>query len=212
MVPKNSSNKKILILLFLFVCLTGCHPFVKYPNPPFTNKATAAGAIGGAATGAVVSSSAAGAGIGAIVGTGIGTYVHSTVHWLKVLQADGVQVIQVGHKVTIVIPSDKIFIIHTSKLRPHHHYILYDVSQFIENYGPVCVTVNAYTDNVGSTLDNYRLSVSQAKSVLGFLWSHGIPSSRLRSVGHGRADPIAENTDPQGSAWNRRIELKFSYG
>ncbi len=35
----------------------------------------------------------------------------------------------------------------------------------------------------------------------------GIPSSRLKSVGHGQSMPVAENDTPEGKAQNRRVEF-----
>jgi len=181
------------------------------------SKKTAVGAAGGAATGAIIGSAisgtaSAGLGIGALVGATIGTLFHSPSHWLHKLRDHGVTVIQTGQKVKIVIPSDKLFILGTDSLLPQSYPILSDVTQFIENYGRVYITVTGYTDNVGSTLNNLKLSQRQAKSVLAFFWSHGIPSSNLRAAGHGHANPIGANYTSIGSAYNRRIEVTFAYG
>ncbi len=206
---KNQLYKSLFasVVITSTVVLGGCHPFVKYPYPEVMSKQVAVSTVGGLTAGAIVGS----AGIGTLAGAGVGIYGHSTVHWLKQLQSDGVQVIQTGYIVTIVIPSDKIFIFNTDSILPRSYPILADVTHFIQNYGPVNITVNGYTDNVGSTTASLNLSIGQAKSVLAYLWSEGIPSSNLRAVGHGQENPIADNIDSIGSTWNRRIEIIFAY-
>lgn len=207
--PMKILPKKSGMFLLLSACLlAGCHPFVQFPHSSRISKHIAADTAGGAATGAVLGST----GIGALAGAGVGVYTHSTVYWLKKLQSHGVQVIQTGYLVKIVIPSDKIFIINTDSILPRSYPILTDVARFVQNYGHVNVTVSGFTDNVGSTAASLRLSIGQAKSVLAYLWSSGIPSSNIKAVGYGQADPIADNFDSIGSAWNRRIEVSFAYG
>lgn len=200
-------KRKALLLSLTAPLLVACHPFVQYPYNQTVGYQVAGTTVGGMATGAVLGS----AGIGALAGAGVGIYGHSTVHWLKKLQADGVQVIQTGYIVNIIIPTDKIFIIHTDSILPQSYPILSDVAQFIQNYGRVNLTVNGYTDDVGSTNGALNLSIGQAKSVLAYLWSTGIPSGNMRAVGHGQSNPIADNIDSIGSAMNRRVEIRFAY-
>lgn len=211
------SKKLIPLMLASSFGLAGCASFVHYPHPDFISKKTAAGAVGGAATGAIVSSAAtgvasAGLGVGVLAGAAVGTFFNSPSYWLHKLQSDGVTVIQTGQKVKVVIPSDKIFIVATDSILPQSYSTLSDVTQFIQNYGRVYITVNSYTDNVGSPATDLKLSLGQAKSVMAFFWSHGIPSSNLKAVGHGQANPIGANYTSVGSAYNRRIEVTFAYG
>lgn len=204
---KKLLKRKALLLTLTAPLLVACHPFVQYPyNQALDNQVGSTAAVG-AATGLVFGEPVA----GAVVGAGVGAYAHSTVRWLKKLQADGVQVIQAGYLVTIVVPSDKIFIISTDSILPQSYPILNDVSQFIKNYGRVKLTVNAYTDNVGGTDASLELSIGQAKSVLAYLWSTGIPSGSMTAVGHGQDRPVADNIDSIGSAMNRRVEIRFAY-
>lgn len=204
---KSLLKQKVMLLCLTAPLLVACHPFVQYPYNSQAPQQIGGATAGGAATGAVLGS----AGIGALAGAGLGAYIHSPVHWLKRLQADGVQVIQTGYLVRIVIPSDKIFIIGTDSINPHSYPILSDVAHFIENYGNVNLTVSCFTDNVGGPDASLYLSNDQAKSVVAYLWSVGFPSGNLRAFGFGQDQPIADNIDSIGAAWNRRIEITFAY-
>ncbi len=153
-----------------------------------------------------------GLGVGALAGATVATYLNSPGHWLKKLKNDGVLVIQTGQKVKIVIPSDKIFVTQTDSIQPLSYPILSDVTGFIQNYGRVKLTINGYTDNVGSPSEDYKMTLGQAKSVMAYLWSHGIPSQNMKAEGHGQTNPIAANYSVIGSSYNRRIEIDFVFG
>jgi len=65
-----------------------------------------------------------------------------------------------------------------------------------------------HTDNVGNPSSNKALSRSRANSVVEYLESRGIPSSRVQEIdGKGDAQPIAPNTTAVGKARNRRVEI-----
>jgi len=76
---------------------------------------------------------------------------------------------------------------------------------------PGKVTVLGYTDNVpirsGAFASNDALSAERATQVLQMLQADGVPASRLEAVGKGEAEPVADNSTPQGRAQNRRVEI-----
>jgi outer membrane protein OmpA-like peptidoglycan-associated protein len=69
------------------------------------------------------------------------------------------------------------------------------------------ITLNGYTDNIGSPATNLQLSKNRALSVKQYLESKGIASSRLLYKGFGEANPIAPNITEEGRIKNRRTEL-----
>ena len=69
------------------------------------------------------------------------------------------------------------------------------------------ISLNGYTDNIGSPATNLQLSKNRALSVKQFLESKGIASSRLLFKGFGEAKPIASNGTEEGRIKNRRTEL-----
>ncbi|SDD76180.1 type VI secretion system protein TssL, long form [Paraburkholderia lycopersici] len=76
---------------------------------------------------------------------------------------------------------------------------------------PGKVTVQGYTDNQpihsNQFASNQALSEDRATQVMQMLQSDGVSASRLEVVGKGDADPVADNSTPQGRAQNRRVEI-----
>ena len=65
-----------------------------------------------------------------------------------------------------------------------------------------------HTDNVGSSDANITLSKGRANSVVQYLTSKGISSSRFQLVdGKGDTEPIADNTTAAGRSKNRRVDI-----
>jgi outer membrane protein OmpA-like peptidoglycan-associated protein len=71
----------------------------------------------------------------------------------------------------------------------------------------VNVEISGHTDNVGSEKTNQALSLKRAQAVKNWLVQKGIASRRLRTVGKGSAEPVADNSTAEGRAQNRRIEF-----
>lgn len=79
----------------------------------------------------------------------------------------------------------------------------------LQRYPQVHVTVAGYTDSVGKDAYNQALSERRAKIVYDYLTSHGVDASRLEGpIGHGKNDPIGDNSTNEGRAQNRRTELQ----
>ncbi|MCK5742504.1 MAG: OmpA family protein, partial [Chlorobi bacterium] len=57
---------------------------------------------------------------------------------------------------------------------------------------------------------NQKLSEDRANSVRDYLIeTGGISANRLRAIGYGESMPIAENSNEEGRALNRRTEFKI---
>lgn len=69
------------------------------------------------------------------------------------------------------------------------------------------MVVEGHTDSQGDDASNQTLSESRAKSVRDYLVTRGIAEDRIRSLGHGKTRPIADNKSPEGRANNRRVEI-----
>ncbi len=78
----------------------------------------------------------------------------------------------------------------------------------------IIVELGAHTDNKGADSYNKRLSQQRAESVVNYIKSRGISSQRLVAKGYGADQPVAPNSNPDGSdnpegrAQNRRTEFK----
>ncbi len=69
------------------------------------------------------------------------------------------------------------------------------------------VTIIGHTDNSGSDEYNNRLSERRAEAVKTFAINQGISASRLSTRGKGESEPIADNSNEEGKAKNRRVEI-----
>jgi len=69
------------------------------------------------------------------------------------------------------------------------------------------IEIGGHTDSSGNDDYNQRLSQERASSVMNYLISNGIESNRLKAVGYGENNPIADNESTEGMAKNRRIEF-----
>ena len=69
------------------------------------------------------------------------------------------------------------------------------------------VEVAGYTDNLGPSGRNLRLSRQRAAVVKAYLVRKGVDANRLVVRGYGSANPVAPNTTTTGRAQNRRVEL-----
>jgi outer membrane protein OmpA-like peptidoglycan-associated protein len=69
------------------------------------------------------------------------------------------------------------------------------------------VAVDGYTDNVGNTASNMRLSQQRADAVKADMVRMGVSADRLTARGFGEQDPIADNATAEGRATNRRVSV-----
>ena len=69
------------------------------------------------------------------------------------------------------------------------------------------VVVEGYTDSRGSQSANLVLSQKRAESVRSYLTSHGVPQDKITAQGMGSDRPIADNSNAEGRANNRRVEI-----
>ena len=69
------------------------------------------------------------------------------------------------------------------------------------------IRVEGHTDNVGSDVNNLKLSQGRADSVKAALIARGVDASRLDAVGFGEMRPIDSNDNEEGRQNNRRVEF-----
>ncbi len=69
--------------------------------------------------------------------------------------------------------------------------------------------VTGHTDSLGPDEYNQNLSAARAQSVVDYFLAAGIDPARLVAQGAGEAQPIDDNSTPEGRARNRRVEFAF---
>lgn len=121
-----------------------------------------------------------------------------------------------GHS-TITLNADVLFDFNQANLSPAAKGILSGVAAKIKGGGNGTVAVTGYTDSIGPDSVNNPLSQARAQAVVAALTPQvaGVPVT-LQAAGQGAAEPVAPNTNPDGSdnpagrAQNRRVSISFN--
>lgn len=73
------------------------------------------------------------------------------------------------------------------------------------------VTIEGYTDSIGSASHNLELSQRRAEAVRSFLSQNGVDATRITATGYGEASPMAPNNTEAGRLQNRRVEVIIAH-
>jgi len=81
---------------------------------------------------------------------------------------------------------------------------------FVKKYPGSKIRLDGYTDSIGTDAYNMKLSEKRAAAVRDYLIKEaGVDKSKISAVGHGEADPVANNKTADGRAQNRRTEISI---
>lgn len=94
-----------------------------------------------------------------------------------------------------------------SDIRPDSRPILDEAAEALRENPNIRISVEGYTDSVGSDAYNEKLSVRRAEAVFRYLVNHGVAPERMEVIGYGESRPVADNDTESGRAQNRRVEL-----
>ncbi len=125
------------------------------------------------------------------------------------LAQDGVQVIQLGDEIMLLIPSRSLFYGQSPRVMWRSYGILNHVADYLSKFPKIAVRVAGYTDNCGTELRNLALSRARAQNVVKYLWSQDVDARLIYAKGFGSADPITSNNKINGQQQNDRIEITF---
>ena len=92
-------------------------------------------------------------------------------------------------------------------LKPESYIVLDQVVDLMRKYNEYSLRISGYTDNVGDSRSNLRLSEKRSESAYNYLVGKGISPSRLTFRGYGEANPVADNGTREGRRINRRVEF-----
>jgi outer membrane protein OmpA-like peptidoglycan-associated protein len=94
-----------------------------------------------------------------------------------------------------------------SDIRPDAVPILEEAAKTLKDESQLTVSVDGYTDSIGTEEYNQGLSERRADAVKAYLEKLGVAGSRLTAKGFGESNPVASNDTAEGRAQNRRVEL-----
>lgn len=107
----------------------------------------------------------------------------------------------------ITLPGGVLFETGKAELLPTARERLNQVAEALKQSDGRKVEVVGYTDNVGNDEKNRDLSRRRAEAVKAYLVTQQVPADLLTAKGQGKDNPIADNTNAEGRAMNRRVEL-----
>lgn len=100
-------------------------------------------------------------------------------------------------------------------LRPESFVELDRVVKLLQENPAIEIEMSAHTDSRGADDYNFKLSDNRARSVMEYILSKGIATTRIISKGYGETLPVASNSNtdgtdnPEGRQLNRRVEFKI---
>lgn len=107
---------------------------------------------------------------------------------------------------TVSIQMDVKFPSNSSILSKDNYPEIEKVAEFMQQFEKTVVTVEGHSDDRGNDAYNKALSQRRADSVSKVLTDKfGLPAARVKSVGFGEEQPIADNATSEGRAANRRV-------
>jgi outer membrane protein OmpA-like peptidoglycan-associated protein len=103
--------------------------------------------------------------------------------------------------------NDVLFEFDKANLKPGAMRSLTNVAEFLREDPGQKVTIEGYTDSVGSDAYNRELSQQRADAVRDFLIQNGISANRITARGLGEEYPVASNDTQAGRQQNRRVQI-----
>lgn len=100
-----------------------------------------------------------------------------------------------------------LFDIDSAELKPESYQRLDEFVLSAQNNPQWKILIEGHTDSTASAAHNQRLSENRANSVRSFLLKAGIAAERIRAIGVGASNPVADNSTLIGRAQNRRVEF-----
>lgn len=179
-----------------------------------TERGAVIGAAGGGAIGAIIGrqigSTARGAVIGAAVGGAAGAVIGRQMDQQAEELAEsipGATVQRVGEGIVVTFDSGLLFPYDSDVLVPAAQDNIRNLGASLQRYPETEVLIIGHTDAAGTDAYNQALSDRRANSAANLLASYSVPRDRIRTMGRGESDPVAENGSEAGMQQNRRVEV-----
>jgi outer membrane protein OmpA-like peptidoglycan-associated protein len=106
--------------------------------------------------------------------------------------------------------ADVLFAFGKYDLRPNAREALAKLSGIVIGHPGLKLSVEGYTDSVGSDEVNQVLSEKRAGAVRDYLVQQGVDPASINATGFGKSNPVASNDTNEGRQQNRRVEIIIS--
>ncbi|KTD19363.1 LphA (DotK) [Legionella lansingensis] len=138
-----------------------------------------------------------------------GTSDKAVIRLQKRLNSCGIKVVTIGSDYLISIPSAALFANQSPRLTWESYGVLNNVVLFLKQFRKVAITVTSYSTKYVSSKRERALTLARARAVGDYLWSQGIDSRFIFTVGAGSDKPIMAWPHGGDKSPNSRIEITF---
>ena len=178
-------------------------------NASQTSKGALLGGTAGAITGVLTSGIGfwPGTATGMLLGASYGQYLDQTMSLGDALQNRGVEAIELGDQILVMVPSSRIFQPYTSSIKPQGYSTLALIARYVNSFDKMLVKVTAYTNDSGSSRLDMALTRQQANHVARAMQSFGLDARLLYAEGKGSQNLVANRAYSWRSSDNYRIEI-----
>ncbi len=127
---------------------------------------------------------------------------------LEAIPVMGIGTVRLEERGTVItMLASAVFVPDTANIVPAAGANLDVVADALGSPSAHRVTIQSYGDSQGAKEASRALCEQQARAVMDYLVSRGVPSGIVRAEGLGAARPIADNGTISGRAKNRRVEI-----
>ncbi|HJT17820.1 MAG TPA: OmpA family protein [Thermoanaerobaculia bacterium] len=180
-----------------------------------TKKGAVIGGVAGAIAGALIGrhkghTTTRGAVVGGVTGAAAGAIVGAMMdkQEQKLRQIQGVDVTRTSpDELNVRVQNEVLFDFNSSALRPASRDALRQMASVFQQYPNTTLSIEGFTDSIGTAAYNQRLSVRRADSVADYLEQVGVSGARMQTLGFGENQPVATNSTAAGRQQNRRVEI-----
>lgn len=216
---KSLKTSLIAVTLSAGLLLSSCEAI---QNTNHTQRGAAVGTASGAVIGGVLGNNVGkgdNAALGALIGAVVGGVAGGVIGNRMDKQAEkientlpGAEVVRTAEGIQVILDeqSDVRFEYDKSDLTAQAKTNLDKLVTVFNEYPDTDILVVGFTDSKGSDAYNQGLSERRSASVVNYLKSKGLKSSRLSSIGQGKTNPRGDNETEAGRAQNRRVEFAIT--
>ncbi|MES9826406.1 MAG: flagellar motor protein MotB [Candidatus Thiodiazotropha endolucinida] len=128
---------------------------------------------------------------------------------------DEVKVVQRDKGISLEIADVILFDSGKAELLAAAQPVLKRLAVTLQEIGKADIAVEGHTDDRpilgGRFQSNWELAAARANAVTRFLLDQGFAPKHLRSISYADAHPVADNSNPNGRAENRRVNLRVEF-
>lgn len=216
----NTKINSILAKLFILALVVSLSHCKATRNANNKQKGAVIGATTGAVLGAIIGNNTGKKGKGGELGAVIGGVVGGTAGAIIGAKMDkqaqkieeeipGATVERVEESIVVTFDENSGVYFATNKydINTASQETLDKLVGVFKEYPETNIMVVGHTDSSGADEYNLTLSKNRATAVSNYLINNGISSSRITTHWFGEAQPISDNTTPEGRAKNRRVNI-----